>query len=241
MKAFLALASALALVLVSGVSNAAKTTYTATLNGAQEVPPTTSTATAVATLEHNDQGDTLKGDIVVTGLTPAQLEAQHFHKAACGASAPAEGGGLAITGTMGGNGKITVDATLDAAQLTALKAGNLYLNLHTRANPNGEIRGQVFAMGSTATCPSADAGAPADAGKDSSAPGSSGTSGATTSGGSNGATTTRDDAGTTDEGSGGDDGGCSTTGGSEGSGNGLALGALAGLGLAIVLRARKKR
>lgn len=34
-------------------------------------------------------------------------------------------------------------ATLTPAQVASFKAGNLYVNVHTTANPNGEIRGQV--------------------------------------------------------------------------------------------------
>jgi len=34
-------------------------------------------------------------------------------------------------------------ATLNTAQTNDLMAGKWYMNLHTSANPNGEIRGQV--------------------------------------------------------------------------------------------------
>jgi hypothetical protein len=34
-------------------------------------------------------------------------------------------------------------ATLTAAQVADLKAGKWYVNVHTAANPGGEIRGQV--------------------------------------------------------------------------------------------------
>jgi len=37
-------------------------------------------------------------------------------------------------------------ATLDDGQIADLKAGNWYFNIHTAANPGGEIRGQLPAV-----------------------------------------------------------------------------------------------
>jgi hypothetical protein len=37
------------------------------------------------------------------------------------------------------------EATVDDAKAADLEAGKLYFNLHTAANPKGEIRGQVEA------------------------------------------------------------------------------------------------
>ena len=55
MKTSLALGSALALLLVSGVSSAANIAYKATLNGKQETPANASAATGVtANLSFND-------------------------------------------------------------------------------------------------------------------------------------------------------------------------------------------
>ena len=34
-------------------------------------------------------------------------------------------------------------ATLTAAQIKTLNAGGLYVNVHTKKNANGEIRGQI--------------------------------------------------------------------------------------------------
>ena len=33
--------------------------------------------------------------------------------------------------------------TVSKSFLAAMKAGNAYVNIHTKKNPNGEIRGQV--------------------------------------------------------------------------------------------------
>ena len=37
-------------------------------------------------------------------------------------------------------------ATVDASVLGALEAGRAYVNVHTRKNPAGEIRGQIAAV-----------------------------------------------------------------------------------------------
>jgi len=67
----------------------------------------------------------------------------HFHgPAAPGANAPpvvpVPAANLAnpMTGT----------ATLDDGQIADLKAGKWYFNIHTAANPGGEIRGQLPAV-----------------------------------------------------------------------------------------------
>jgi hypothetical protein len=39
--------------------------------------------------------------------------------------------------------KVPAGAKLDADQLKAFKAGELYINVHSAANPGGEIRGQL--------------------------------------------------------------------------------------------------
>ena len=39
--------------------------------------------------------------------------------------------------------KAPAGAKLNAEQLKAFKSGQLYFNVHSAANPNGEIRGQL--------------------------------------------------------------------------------------------------
>jgi hypothetical protein len=131
-------------------------------------------------------------------------------------------------------GEIDIDEELFPTQVTALLAGELYVNIHTADNPTGEIRGQLYLQGSGETCP---AGA-VDAGTDSGS-GSSGSSG-TSSSGSNGATTERPDAG--DSSSPAvptEDDGCSTTGSAPGSGLAIAVGV--SVALAALSRTRRKR
>jgi MYXO-CTERM domain-containing protein len=249
MKTSLVLASSLALLLVSGVSSAAVTTYKSTLNGAQETPPVVTAATGSATLTYNDANKKLTGTVTYTGVTAT---AQHIHQEACGVA-----GGVVQALNAGAGGVIAVNVTLSGAEETALVAGKLYVNIHSAAHGNGEIRGQLYLDGSGTMCPASNdggtEGGTGDAGQDSGTSGSSGSSGTSgtsgtsgssgaTSGGtsgSNGATTTPVDAGTSGEVPADDGGGCATSG-TESPSNGLAVAGLAGLGLAVILRSRKR-
>lgn len=110
-------------------------TYTATLSPAQEVPPKQSSASGTATATLN--GDKLSYDIVYKGLTgPATMA--HIHgPAAPGANAPV------LIPFKDASSPIKGTATLTPAQVTELKDGKLYVNVHTKQNPGGEIRGQL--------------------------------------------------------------------------------------------------
>jgi hypothetical protein len=124
--------------------------FRATLSGASEVPPTTSTGTGFATFE--DEGSHFEFTLSVTGLT--QVNAAHIHgPAAVGANA-----GVIInlfipnnpTGPV--NGVIATGIISDAspnpsftvsALRTMFNNGTAYVNVHTTPLPNGAIRGQI--------------------------------------------------------------------------------------------------
>jgi hypothetical protein len=55
---------------------------------------------------------------------------------------PGENAGVVVPMTGSLTSPIRGKATLTAAQAADLMAGKWYVNLHTAANPNGEIRGQ---------------------------------------------------------------------------------------------------
>ena len=110
--------------------------FKADLTGGEEVPPVETGATGTADVTYDSESKNLSWTVEHSGLS-GDVTAAHFHgPAAAGENAPpvvpievadlAEG-----------------EATLDDATATALGEGRLYLNLHTAANPNGEIRGQV--------------------------------------------------------------------------------------------------
>ena len=119
------------------MANTAK--FGATLSGAAEVPPNTSAG--IGTLEASLSKDTsvLRWKLSYSGLT-GPASAAHFHgPAMAGANA-----GVVLPFSSPAS-PIEGQATLTAAQVADLMAGKWYANVHTAANPGGEIRGQVTA------------------------------------------------------------------------------------------------
>ena len=111
----------------------------AQLSAASEVPPATSNGTGMLEASVNTQTMVMSYTVTYSGLTGAATTG-HFHgPAAVGANA---GVALPLAGNVAS--PIKGEATLTAAQMAQVMAGSWYVNLHTAANPNGEIRGQVM-------------------------------------------------------------------------------------------------
>lgn len=128
-------------------------TFTAILNGASERPtPTTATATGAATFTSSTSGSTttVTYSVVVTGNLSGPVTAAHIHGPAdaTGTANPIVTlniSGTGSTGTVVSGSFTTTGTSTTMEQLIALmKAGQTYVNLHTTANPNGEIRGQII-------------------------------------------------------------------------------------------------
>jgi mono/diheme cytochrome c family protein len=124
-------------------------THTATLTGAEEVPPVQTTASGNAWVLFDPQTNTLSWTVEFSGLSGPATGA-HFHGPAdVGATAgvvvslvadPAAGFASPIQGT----------ATITAEQAAQFTGGMWYVNVHTAANPAGEIRGQVVVKAAAA-------------------------------------------------------------------------------------------
>ncbi len=129
-----------ALTLVSAAAHAATIQLKADLKASAEVPPKDSPGMGTMTGTLNTETNEFTYHIEFSGLTGPAVAA-HFHgPAAVGANA---GPQLPIKGspvTSPINGK----ATLTAEQAKDLLDGKWYFNLHTAANPGGEIRGQIM-------------------------------------------------------------------------------------------------
>lgn len=119
--------------------NTGSTSLAATLSSNQEEPTNPSTARGVATARLS--GTTLDYDVSAQGLT-GPITAAHFHNAPIGVNGGATFNILAAFG--GGNTAHGSIAGLTAAQVNDFLKGNFYVNIHTAANPGGEIRGQVL-------------------------------------------------------------------------------------------------
>lgn len=192
MKAFF-FGTALSLILVAHPVLAATTNYKATIDVKQVTPPPSSpqlSASGEAALTFDDATKKLCGTITYTGLT-GPTTGVHIHVGAAGS--PLSGAGAqVIEGSL--ESPIAVEVTLSSNNVTKLVTSGLYINVHTAANADGEIRGQIVPnpSGSVQTCASAptaaDAGSDLDSGSGSSgaAPSSSSGSNDSGSGGSSG-------------------------------------------------------
>jgi len=106
-----------------------------TLSGANEVPPVQTSASGDGTISVADDG-TVSGSVTTKGI---QGTAAHIHMGAPGSNGP-----VVVPFTKDGDTyKAAAGAKLNADQLKAFKSGQLYFNVHSAANPNGEIRGQL--------------------------------------------------------------------------------------------------
>jgi CHRD domain len=137
-----ALAAAVAGLFATGLlpvaAQAETLMFHATLNAAAEVPPKASAGTGKLDAKLDTATKALTYTITYSGLTgPATMA--HFHGPALpGANAP-----IVVPFKNPASGSSDT-VTLTDAQIADLEAGKWYTNVHTAANPGGEIRGQVL-------------------------------------------------------------------------------------------------
>ena len=148
--AMLAVIGAL-LALPAGASAAAASgeVWTATLSGGAEVPAVSTSASGTATFVLSPDGTTIHYLIQYAGLSGA-LAAAHIHLGAVGANGgvmlPFVAGPSPMVGTLTASSFVATGGVTDfSGAIAAIRAGNAYVNLHTAANPAGELRGQIAA------------------------------------------------------------------------------------------------
>jgi hypothetical protein len=110
----------------------------ATLNGAAEVPPVTTAGKGTADVDFDPATKKLSWKLTHSGLS-GPATAAHFH----GPGEPGKNAGVAVAIPNAASSPVEGTATLTDAQAADLAAGKYYINIHTAANPAGEIRGQV--------------------------------------------------------------------------------------------------
>jgi len=163
----LSIFSAVALAGLGSAANAGDTDLRARLRGLNEVPPTTSRATADLRAELSADQTSISFTLSFQNLTNVPLVA-HIH------FGPTKVNGGVMVFFCGGGGQPTCPAatsgtitgTITAANIVgpaaqgipatggqfadvarAILTGNGYANIHTQTFPGGEVRGQVFAVG----------------------------------------------------------------------------------------------
>ncbi len=118
------------------IKSKASQLFVATLNGMQEVPPTNSTASGEATLLLSPDETSASITLNFRGLS-SQQTAAHIH----GPAAPGSNGPVVFPLPSGQVSDFQINLT--AGQVQDLKAGMLYVNVHSSTFNNGEIRGQI--------------------------------------------------------------------------------------------------
>ena len=110
----------------------------ATLDGASEVPANTSAGKGTADIDYDAASKKLSWKVTYSGLS-GPATAAHFH----GPAAPGANAGVKVPIANAGSSPVEGSATLNDEQAADLVAGKYYVNVHTAANPGGEIRGMV--------------------------------------------------------------------------------------------------
>ena len=128
-------------LVLSASAHAIVIPWSASLDGAQEVPSNPSPATGSGFGTYDTVTNLLNWDITWDGLV-APAFAAHFHLAPPGVNGGVIVGIPGVAGLTSGN-VVAMAALTDGAQEDGFLAGNFYINIHTAPFPGGEIRGQV--------------------------------------------------------------------------------------------------
>lgn len=127
----------LATILLSLPAAAETMKMRAELKGANEVPANTTSGTGMVDVTFDTATKALSWSGTYGGLT-GPATAAHFH----GPAEPGKNAGVVVPAPAP-TSSFSGSATLTDAQAADLAGGRMYFNVHTAANPGGEIRGQV--------------------------------------------------------------------------------------------------
>ena len=105
------------------------------LSPAEEVPPAQSSGSGSGSIRVAEDGS-VSGSVTTTGVAGTMA---HIHQGAKGQNGP-----VIIPLTKNGDTyTVPASAKLNASQMQAYKAGNLYVNVHSNTYKGGEVRGQL--------------------------------------------------------------------------------------------------
>ena len=105
------------------------------LTGTDEVPPLTVPGTGSGTIRVEDDG-TVSGSVTTKDVAGTMA---HIHRGAKGTNGPV----IVPLDKNGDTYTVPAGRKLTPEQIKDLKAGNLYVNVHTAKNKGGEVRGQL--------------------------------------------------------------------------------------------------
>jgi CHRD domain-containing protein len=142
------LAAVLTTAFVSAAS-AATVSYTARLSGRAEVPKTDSKGKGKLDATFDTQTKAFNYTLTFSGLS-GPATAAHIHGPANRAQSA---GVLAPLGDKSPTSPISGSVTLTDDQAKMLQSAKLYVNVHTAANPAGEIRGQIVGVHAKKSAP----------------------------------------------------------------------------------------
>ncbi|WP_420997216.1 CHRD domain-containing protein [Cupriavidus sp. 30B13] len=132
----------LAFAAALSLAQAAPVSFNVPLTGAQQVPPVQTPGSGSADLTYDPATRVVTWTVSFSGLSSAPTMA-HFH-------------GPAVTGKNAGvqvwlaekgaalSSPVKGQATLSPAEAKEFVSGEMYINVHTKDHPAGEIRGQVL-------------------------------------------------------------------------------------------------
>lgn len=115
--------------------------YGARLTGASEVPAVMSAGSGMLEAKLATASNVLTWKLTYSGLS-GPATAAHFH----GPAMAGQNAGVVLPITGATSSPASGTATLTPAQVADLGSGKWYVNVHTAANPGGEIRGQVMML-----------------------------------------------------------------------------------------------
>jgi hypothetical protein len=132
-------------------SNGGRTTFIAELNGANEIPPVTTTTTGRVEITFNKERTMATYKITINGGVGVISSELHFGKA--NVTGPIQAilfdqpagidvNGILVERSLSESSFLGELASLPALE-NAIKQGSIYCNVHTLANPGGALRGQL--------------------------------------------------------------------------------------------------
>ncbi len=131
--------SLLLMLTMISVPVSAQVFFTASLSGSQSVPPAVSNGTGTAWAVLDMSTRTLTYRVTYAELDSTFTDA-HFHLGGAGVNGPVV---EPITSSFVGNTGSGTWTNIPDSLITALMKGDIYINIHSKKYPAGEIRGQL--------------------------------------------------------------------------------------------------